>query len=187
MRGTIRRSQIKSGLFFIIACMLFLLTGCRIDLGNWKEESFLPKSENERAKEYVDLIFNAARDMDEDIIYDLFSDNVKEELGEDELRSQIKNFMEFYQGEEIENKSGVIEENIGNEYGEKRSMVKILYGVETDNGDYECALTYIARSDQDAGEEGFECMQFAKKETIDNTPGFLWEDYDTYHGVFIFE
>lgn len=55
--------------------------------------------------------------------------------------------------------------------------MKVLYGIETDNGDYEIALTYIARSDENTEEEGFECLQIAKKETVEETEGFLWADY----------
>lgn len=30
-------------------------------------------------------------------------------------------------------------------------------------------------------------MQFAKKETVEETSGFMWKDYYIYHGVLIFE
>lgn len=181
------KTQMKIGLLDVLVCVLLLLTGCQNDLGKLEEFHILPKTETEKAKEYVDIVFNAAENGDEETIYDLFSDKVKEELGEDELRRQIKDLIEFYQGEGLENKSGVIEENTDNEYGVKRIMVKILYGVKTDNGDYECALTYVARSDNNTEEEGFECMQFAKKETVEETSGFMWKDYYIYHGVLIFE
>ncbi len=174
------------GLSIIFISMLFLMCGCQS-----KEDSMnfrlFPKSNTEKAKEYVDIVFNAVREEDEDAVFNLFSDKVKEEVGEEELRSQIKELIRFYQGTEIQSKEGVVEDHTGNEYGVKKIRMKVLYGIKTDNGDYEIALTYVARADENPEEEGFECLQIAKKETVEETEGFMWEDYNIYHGIIIFE
>lgn len=99
--------------------MLFLMSGCQS-----KEDSMnfsiFPKSNTEKAKEYVDIVFNALSEEDEDAVFNLFSDEVKEEVGEEELRSQIKKLIRFYQGTEIQSKEGVVEDRTGNEYGVKK-------------------------------------------------------------------
>lgn len=82
--------------------------------------SIFPKSNTEKAKEYVDIVFNALSEEDEDAVFNLFSDEVKEEVGEEELRSQIKKLIRFYQGTEIQSKEGVVEDRTGNEYGVKK-------------------------------------------------------------------
>lgn len=176
MSGSMKMKRAVCGIISI--GLLLIVTGC---------QSILPKSNTEKAKDYVDIIFCAVSEEDEDAVYDLFSDKVKEEIGEEELRSQIRELILFYQGTEIESKEGVIEERTGNEYGVKRINMKVLYGIKTDNGDYEIALTYVARADEAPEEEGFECIQIAEKETVEETEGFLWADYTIYHGVFIFE
>ena len=174
------------GLSIIFISILFLMCGCQS-----KEDSMnfriFPKSNTEKAKEYVDIVFNAVSEEDEDAVFNLFSDKVKEEVGEEELRSQIKELIRFYQGTEIQSKEGVVEDHTGNEYGVKKIRMKVLYGIKTDNGDYEIALTYVARADENPKEEGFECLQIAKKETVEETEGFMWEDYNIYHGIIIFE
>lgn len=171
----------------ILISILFLMSGCGGKESLMKGFSIFPKSNTEKAKEYVDIVFNAVSEEDEDAIFDLFSIKVKEEIGEEELRSQIKELIRFYQGTEIQSKEGVVEERTGNEYGVKKINMKVLYGIKTDNGNYEITLTYIARADENTEEEGFECLQIATKETVEETEGFLWADYNIYHGVIIFE
>lgn len=179
----------KAGSLFsiILISMTFFMCGCQSTDDSMNGFAIFPKSNTEKGKEYVDIVFNAVSEGDEDAVFDLFSDKVKEEVGEKELRSQIEELIRFYQGTEIVSKSGAVEENTHNEYGVKRIKMKVLYGIETDNGDYEIALTYVARADEDPEEEGFECIQIAEKETVEETEGFLWADYEIYHGVIIFE
>lgn len=95
--------------------------------------------------------------------------------------------MRFYQGTEIQSKEGVVEESTGNEYGVRKTYMKVLYGIKTDHGDYEIAMTYVARADENPEQEGFECIQIATKETVDETEGFMWQDYYVVHGVVVFE
>lgn len=185
MKILVKKTKSFWGMFFI--GMMFFMSGCQSAGGSSGEVTIFPKSNTEQAKEYVDIVFEAVGEGDEDAVYDLFSDKVKEEIGEEELRSQIEELIRFYQGTEIQSKEGVVEESTHNEYGVKKIKMKILYGIETDNGDYEIALTYIARADEDPGEEGFECIQIARRETVEETEGFLWADYEIYHGVILFE
>ena len=184
MKGLIRK---RVALSIILTGVLFLISGCQNKEDIMKGFNIFPKSNTEKAKEYVEIVFNAVSEEDEDAIFDLFSDKVKEEIGEEELRSQIKELIHFYEGTEVQSKEGVVEDRTHNEYGAKKISMKVLYGIETDNGDYEIALTYIARSDENTREEGFECLQIAKKETVEETEGFLWADYEIYHGIIIFE
>lgn len=181
-----KKSIKKVNLSIILISILLFVSGCQSKV-NLAKFNVMPKSNTEKAREYIYTILEAAGRSDEDAIYDLFSEKVKEELGEEELRSQIKELSHFYQGTEIQSREGVVDESTSNDYGVKRIRIKVLYGVITDNGHYEINFTYISRSDENPEEEGFECFQIAKKETVDGTPEFMWADYDIYHGILIFE
>lgn len=179
---TLRKKSIV--LCVILLGMLFCVSGCQgeEDFMNLKKFSIFPKSNRDKAEECIDIIF----DGDEDAIFDLFSDKVKEELGEEELRRQIKELIQFYQGAEIQSKQGAYTESVGNDYGVKRITVEPHCGIETDNGDYEILFLYVVRADENPEEVGIESFQIAARETYDEEE-FMWEKYDEAHGILIFE
>lgn len=170
------KKRIGAAVSILAVSLSLTLSGC---------QSSLFQTSDEKAKAYVDFVFNAASAGDEDAVYDLFSDAVKEEIGEEELRSQIRELFDFYQGTEILSKNSGVWTSDSNDYGVKRTDIRVFCTIETDAGDYRCALIYVARADEAPEEEGFTCIQAAEYETVDED--FYWADYNIYHGVFVFE
>ena len=185
-RGAVMK---RRSVIFVMSVLIFggsiMCAGCNEDnpvvekvIDEVQDRRVSKHSYNElRTYDKVYYIEKAINENDVDKIYDIFSEDVKQEVGEDELLDQIKEWMSAFDGNasltylESSERDGVDNDSY-------YAYDKVDFAYRVNDTDYECMIMSVDASRQSQDYVGTRFILSIKSEIL-NSGEYTFKDYDT--------
>ena len=193
----VRRKVVKKMIIVGMSAMLisgiFMCSGCSAGKDILKSVGNTMQEKRVSDKEYTDLSGEdktyywqkVINDRDAESIYALFSEEVKGQVGESELKEQIQSWLDLF-GENVSLEYGGYSESNDTDSDEYADEEDVIFYYTIDGVKYQCEVGSVRASEVSGDYVGVRYMLIVKSELLDSgeysckgfdTPGITVVDY----------